>query len=99
MSKLFYGSICLTDILDKAKQKHEAFSKAKNGKIYVDISVWLNDEPDKYGNVMSVQVNAKEKGNRLYIGNLKPAEPKAPEPLTDDDATELEDLSNDLPFF
>lgn len=98
MSKLFYGSICLTDILDKAKQIHKAFMRAKNGKIYVDIAVWLNDEADKFGNVMSVQVNAKEKENRIYIGNLKPAEPKSLEPLTNDDVTELENLSDDLLF-
>ena len=48
MNQLFYGSICLTDLIEKAKSKHSAFSKAQNGKIYANVNVWLNETPDKY---------------------------------------------------
>lgn len=75
MNQLFYGSICLTDLLEKAKQKHSAFSKAQNGKIYVNVNVWLNSEKDKFGNVMSIKVTpSKEKKDieeGFYIGNCK----------------------------
>jgi hypothetical protein len=97
MAKNYYGSICLTDLLNKAKEKHEAFAKSeKNGKIYVKVNIWVHDEPDKYDNVAAIQVPAKEKDNRFYIGNLKESEYKEPE-ITDDDVDDLPE-PNDLPF-
>lgn len=78
MSNLFYGSICVTDILDNLKNKHSAFTKGQNGKIYASVNVWLNDAVDKYGNIMSVQINPskenKDNEERVYIGNLKKSE-------------------------
>ena len=96
MSKLFYGSICLTDLIEKAKQKHQAFKKSeKNGKIYADISIWLHDQPDQYDKIGSIQLSAKEKENRPYIGNFKESD-KQPEPeITTDD---VEYLDAPLPF-
>ncbi len=97
MSKSFYGSICLTDLLNKAKERHEAFTKSeKNGKIYVKVNIWLHDEPDKFDNVAAIQVPAKEKENRFYIGNLKESEYKEPE-ITNDDIQNLPE-EDDLPF-
>lgn len=70
MSKMFTGSICASDI-DKSK-----LTKGKNGKLYLPIVVWLNNEKDKFGNIASIQISqskeereAKEKP--IYIGNLK----------------------------
>lgn len=97
MSKSYYGSICLTDLLNKAKEKHEAFTKSeKNSKLYCKIKIWFHDEPDKYDNVAAIQVPAKEKDNRFYIGNLKKSEYKEPE-ITDEDVDDLPE-PDDLPF-
>lgn len=87
MNQLFTGSICLTDLLEMAKQKHSAFSKsAKNGKVYFNMKTWLNEEKDKYGNTMSHQLNSskdmKDKEPVIYIGNSKPMEAK---PINDKD--------------
>lgn len=82
MSKFLTGSICLTDIVAHLNAKHSAFSKSeKNGKIYVSIKQWLNDDPDQYGNHASIQLNStqdgKERdkaangGKEVYIGNMK----------------------------
>lgn len=96
MSKLFYGSICLTDLVEQAKQRHSAFSKAKNGKIYGSVNVWLNDEKDEFGNVMSIQlVPQKEKKDiekKVYIGNCK--ESDGPKPISDKDASSIPDDFN-----
>lgn len=78
MSKLLNGSICLSDLIKKAKQKHSSFSKSeKNGKIYCNINIWLNDETDIFGNTVSIQLNSKkelrEKEGKIYIGNAKPS--------------------------
>ena len=55
MSKLFTGSICLTDISENFKKKHSGFSKSeKNGKIYANVSIWINDQPDQFGNDGSI---------------------------------------------
>jgi hypothetical protein len=75
MSKLLTGSICLSDI------PKDKIWEAKSGKKYLNINVWLNDEPDQYNNNGSIQVGqtkeereAKEK--KTYVGNLKFVEAK-----------------------
>lgn len=75
MGKMITGSIDLTKILEAARNKHSAFKKADNGHIYMNALIWENDEPDKYGNNFSVQLNASkeapESEKKNYIGNLK----------------------------
>jgi hypothetical protein len=98
MSSLKTGSICLTDLLEKAKAGHSAFTKGTNGKVYANIKIWLNDEADKYGNDVGIQLNStKEKKDvegSVYIGNAK--SPKSNEPA----AVQVDDLGSldDLPF-
>lgn len=87
MSKLFTGSICLTDLIESAKKSHSAFSKSqKNGKVYVNIILWENDEADKYGNTHALQLSStkdkRESEGKVYIGNAKPVEPN---PVTNSD--------------
>ena len=102
MNQSYYGSICLTDLIEKAKQAHSSFTKAQNGKIYCNVTVWLNEEVDKYGNSMSIQANPhkdkKDKEERFYLGNCKKSEYKEPEPLTQKDKTFLESVDDGLPF-
>ncbi len=102
MNQLFYGSICLSDLIEKAKTKHSAFSKAQNGKIYVNVNVWLNAEKDKFGNVMSIKVTpSKEKKDieeGFYIGNCKQSD--GPKPIGDNDVSVLDvdlDIVDPLP--
>ncbi len=97
MSKLNVGSICLTDILDQAKRQHSAFTKSpKNGKIYCNIKIWVNDIPDEYGNKISLQLNsskeAKDTEGKFYIGNAKEIEQQYPQPLSQSDVNEISDL-------
>lgn len=102
MNQLFYGSICLSDLIEKAKQKHSAFSKGKNGKIYANVNVWLNETPDKYGNLLSIKVNPskenKDTEEGFYIGNCKKSD--GPTPVSDRDVTDLDiniDPVTDIP--
>ena len=82
MSKRMYGSICLSDLSAAYKAGHPGISKSeKNGKIYVNLTVWINDQPDQYGNDAGVQIsqNKDYAEKPIYIGNLKHAEkPAAP---------------------
>lgn len=73
MAQSFYGSIDFSKLLEQAKAGNKAFTKTENGKIYLNVRVWVNDEEDKFGNIASFQSNFKgaQKEDKFYFGNLK----------------------------
>lgn len=81
-SKLFGGSICVTELMESLKTGHSSFSKAQNGKVYANILIWQNDEPDKFGNSMSLQLSStkdmRETEEKVYVGNAKKLETNRP---------------------
>lgn len=94
MSKLYLGSIDLSKV-DKrhVKTLDGDGMPFKNGAKYLNIAIWLNDEPDKYGNHLAIKAGPKDES--YYIGNAKefvqmtphgPALPplRTPEPNEDD---------------
>jgi hypothetical protein len=100
MSKLLTGSINLSKI-DKTK----IVSVDKNGNPfendakYLNIVVWINDEPDNYGNTASIQISQskeeRESGVKaIYIGNLKEPQSRTNEPTS----TRSASVADDLPF-
>lgn len=94
MSKLLYGSVDFSKLLELAKAGNKAFSKAANGKIYLNLNVWINDEKDNYGNDASVQITFKDatKEEKIYCGNLKVSEQQAPKPTESNDFPEADEL-------
>lgn len=96
MSKLYYGSIDFSKLLEQAKAGHKAFSKASNGKIYLNLNVWVNDEKDQYGNDASIQATFKDaaKDDKFYFGNLKESDYNGSQPLEEnnEDIPEVDDL-------
>lgn len=98
----YYGSIDVTTLLKQANLPHSAFIRAgKENKAFAQITVWVNEEADQYGNFVSIKLSsktaelAKAEGN-IYLGNLKKSEAKQPEPLE----AGAPDIPNDddLPF-
>jgi len=90
MNQLFNGSICVSDI------PKGNLTQAKNGKLYLNIDIWINADVDQYGNIGSVSVRqskeqreAKEK--KTYIGNFKKSELKQPD-------APAQNVIDDLPF-
>lgn len=92
MSQFFNGSICLSDI-----PKDKITESTKNGKKYLNVVIWLNDEKDQYGNIGSIQVSKPkdDKTPKQYIGNFKKPEAKQdaaplpnglPDTFTDDNS-------------
>jgi hypothetical protein len=102
MPQSFYGSVDVTTLIEKLKEKHSGFYKGKNGKVYANITVWENDQPDEYGNILAVKVNASkekkdvEKG--FYIANCKKSQNDA-KPVSDKDVSGLNvDVSDIQPL-
>jgi hypothetical protein len=95
-NKLFIGSICLSELNEKAKQGHPAFSKSTNGKIYVNVNLWFNDEPDQYDKIAQLQLSKPKDSQEknVYIGNFGTPKKKEPEPIVVSDIPE----DDDLPF-
>lgn len=77
MSQLLYGSLDFSKLLELAKKGDKSFSKHENGKIYLNVKVWINDEKDQFGNDASIQTSFKDasKEERHYFGNMKLSEP------------------------
>ncbi|WP_322970303.1 hypothetical protein [Faecalibacter sp. LW9] len=98
MAKLYYGSIDFSKLLEEAKKGNKAFSRAQNGKIYLNLNVWINDEKDQYGNDASIQSTFKDakKEDKFYFGNLKASEPSL-KPL-EAGAKDIPTDEDDLPF-
>lgn len=110
MNTVYNGSICLTDLIEKCKAGHSAFTKGKNGKIYVNYTEWVNDEPNQYGQHTSLLLNShkdkKVEEGKVYIGNGKKGDSTAEQPSSDDMAgldvsaapVNNDQPTDDLPF-
>ncbi len=70
MSKLFKGSINFSELERLVKNAHSCVYNSKNGVTYINVNGWLNDEPDKFGNILSVQASTKKDEARIYVGNF-----------------------------
>jgi len=93
MSQSFYGSIDFSKLLEQAKAGNKAFTKNENGKIYLNVRVWVNDEEDKFGNIASFQSNFKgaQKEDKFYFGNLKESK-LVEQKIEINDVPEVDDL-------
>jgi len=96
--------MCLSDLSEQFKAKHPAFSKSeKNGKIYVNVTVWVNDEADQYGNHAALQLSKPKDSDMkpIYFGNLKMHQQQASlgiQQSTHSASPSVEEVEDDLPF-
>ena len=65
MSKLLTASINLSKV-----NKEKLFT-SKNLEKWLNISIWLNDEPDKFGNDCSIQQKTDKGEDKIFLGNGK----------------------------
>lgn len=95
--------ICLTGIPKERILIHE------NGKKYLNLESWDNDEPDKYDNDFSVRISMnkdeierKKNGETIqsiYLGNGRIWEPVSKmREATPKDVAKMEEEHDDLPF-
>jgi hypothetical protein len=94
-SILINSSVCLTDLVNHAKAGHSAFSKGKNGKVYVNLTEWINAEPNQYGQHSSILLNSrkekKDEEGKVYVGNGRKSE-FTPEPVGNNDLPDAAEL-------
>jgi hypothetical protein len=64
MSKLINAKINLGKIKDDLLYVGEKGT-------YLDLSIWLNDDPDQYGNHLSIQQTTKKGEPKIYLGQGK----------------------------
>ncbi len=93
MAKRLTGFINLT----KCNVKEKLFT-TKKGEKGVNVPVWINDTPDQYGNIASVQLQTAKDEPKVYIGNLKEPEPQQRQEPTGDTSGEVPPAGDDLPF-
>ena len=65
----FWGSINLDEIKNAIAGGVKPF-EGKKGK-YLEVNVWVNEQPDQFGNSCSIQVYNKDTKQATYLGNLK----------------------------
>jgi hypothetical protein len=99
MAKLINASIDFSELMAKAKAAHSAFTRGKkNGKPYLALTIWINDEVDKFGNDVAIQLNSsKEKKSTegvVYVGHGRTGGAK----LNKTNAAPVEEYKDDLPF-
>jgi hypothetical protein len=77
MAQIISGSIDLSKI-DKSKivDKDKNGQKFNNGAMYLQVTIMVNDQPDKYGNDVSISIGqTKEereaKTPKVFLGNAK----------------------------
>jgi len=77
MNKLLIGKINLSKI-DKTK-----IFEGKKGK-YIDIAIWFSEEPDQFGNNLSIQQSTKKDEAKIYLGEAKFYIPKEDPPKSNE---------------
>ena len=70
--KKYWGSINLDEIKNAIQGGIKPF-EGKKGK-YLEVNVWVNEEPDQFGNSLSIQCYNKDTKQATYLGNLKLSE-------------------------
>ena len=97
-------SIDLTKFKELLTQNpnHSAFTKHSNGRTYVNITIWDNDQADQYGNNVSLQINSKKElrdaEGKVYVGNGKKSGTTPTPPPAATVGAPQADASDDLPF-
>jgi len=96
MGKLITAKIDVTKI-----QKQLLFSGQKG--TYLDLVIWVNDEPDRFGNDVSIEQKTDKGKDKIYLGNGKTYKPAGQSQSEAKQETRQEEPANfgnkdDLPF-
>ena len=101
MSKLITASIDVTKI-------HKDMLIAGKKGTYLNLTIWVNDQVDQFGNDVSIEQRTEKGSEKIYLGNGKTyKKPEAPQAKDEwqgkkstamSDINELGNVSDNLPF-
>ena len=91
MSKLYLAKIDVKKIIK------EKLFKGEKG-TYLDLFIWVNDEEDQYGNILSIQQATKMGEDKIYLGNGKEHIKAEPEKPKTNDLAAIGQEEDDMPF-
>ena len=89
MSELYLGSIDLSKINKEKLYTHT------DGRKFLKVSIWVNEQPDSFGNHLSIQQSTQKGEQTIYVGNCKRRENEQSGSNTNNVPQEATD---DLPF-
>lgn len=73
--------------------------EGKNDALYADVAVYINPEPDQYGNSASIKQNTGDKEDKIYLANLKKYVKDGESQSSNTSSKQpKEDPDDDLPF-
>lgn len=103
MAKNINISLSLQKIGDAVRAGHGSITTDKKGNKYVNVTLWVNDKEDDYGNDISLQLNSRTQGDaKVYVGNAKQPDwlkgQQAPVQQAATAKVEPADYDDDLPF-
>ena len=92
----------ITAKIDVAKIQKQLLYSGQKG-TYLDLIIWVNDEPDRFGNDVSIEQKTEKGKDKIYLGNGKtyrPAGQSQPETKPEPVHEEPANFGNkdDLPF-
>lgn len=67
----------ITASIDVMKIKADLCIKGKKG-TYCNLVIWINDEPDKYGNDISIEQKTEKGSPKIFLGNGKTFKKESP---------------------
>ena len=56
--------------IDVTKINKDLLFKGEKG-TYLDLTIWINDKPDQFGNDISIEQRTKKDEKKIYLGNGK----------------------------
>ena len=94
------GRLITAKIDVKKIVKSKLFTGSKG--TYLDLSIWINDKPDQYGNDVSIEQRTEKGTAKIYLGNGKTYKPKddkqSEQPNEPQRITAHNEQPDDLPF-
>jgi hypothetical protein len=101
MAQVLTVSLDFSQLMELAKKAHSAFSRGKNGRAYLSLSIWVNDTPDTYGNDVKATLNStkakKDSEGLTYVGNGRTPAMKTNSKVATGSG-DRDSVDDDLPF-
>ncbi len=77
-NQFFQTQVNFSKLAKYVEENKDKLYTNKDGESFVSLNVWINEQPDQFGNLGSVQINTPKDQKKIYIGNFKDKKDKIP---------------------